>query len=158
MLMPMLLCLCTRLHLFKWKCSKGSNILKCYYNSKYLFSIWIFKTLSYSCDAKLNFQHDYLFSVTWSFRNHSNMLLWCWINISYYYWCWKPLWYFIFLCTPQYIFFSLINRKFKRTAFFLIFFFVTLKMSLSLLINVMYPCWIKESMHLFQFSITNFKL
>ncbi len=72
-----------RLHLFKWKCSKGSNILKCYYNSKYLFSIWIFKTLSYSCDAKLNFQHDYLFSVTWSFRNHSNMLLWCWINIFF---------------------------------------------------------------------------
>ncbi len=114
-----------RLHLFKWKCSKGSNILKCYYNSKYLFSIWIFKTLSYSCDAKLNFQHDYLFSVTWSFRNHSNMLLWCWINIFFLLLMLKTI--VILLCTSQYIFFSLINRKFKRTAFFLIIFFCNIK-------------------------------
>ncbi len=31
------------------------------------------------------------FSVTRSFRNHSNMLIWCSINIYYYYQCWKWL-------------------------------------------------------------------
>jgi len=36
--------------------------------------------------AKLNFP---VFSVTWSFRNYSNMLIWCSRNISYYYQCWK---------------------------------------------------------------------
>jgi len=30
-----------------------------------------------------------VFSVTWSFRNHSNMLICCSRNISYYYQCWK---------------------------------------------------------------------
>jgi len=30
-----------------------------------------------------------VFSVTWSFRNHSNMLIWC-LNISYYQ-SWKQL-------------------------------------------------------------------
>ncbi len=34
-----------------------------------------------------------VFSVTWSFRNHSNMLIW---NISYYYYCWKQLYCCIF--------------------------------------------------------------
>jgi len=29
-----------------------------------------------------------VFSVTWSSRNHSNMLIWCSI-VSYYYLCWK---------------------------------------------------------------------
>jgi len=32
-----------------------------------------------------------VFSVTWSFRNHSNMRIWCSRNISYYYQCWKQL-------------------------------------------------------------------
>jgi len=36
--------------------------------------------------ATLNFQHP---SVTWSFRNHANMLIWCWRII--YYQCWKQL-------------------------------------------------------------------
>jgi len=34
----------------------------------------------YSCHAKLNFQHHYS-SVTWSFRNHSNMPICCSRNI-----------------------------------------------------------------------------
>jgi len=36
--------------------------------------------------AKLNVQHA-VFSVTWSFRNHSNMMICCSRNISYYYQC-----------------------------------------------------------------------
>jgi len=35
-------------------------------------------------------------SVTWSFRNHSNMMIWCSKNISYYYQCWKQLFTFLF--------------------------------------------------------------
>jgi len=30
-------------------------------------------------------------SMTWSFRNHSNMMIWCSRNIQYYYQCWKQL-------------------------------------------------------------------
>ncbi len=37
-----------------------------------------------------------VFSVTWSFRNHSNMLICCSIYISYNYQCWKQLCCFIF--------------------------------------------------------------
>jgi len=41
--------------------------------------------------AKLYFQELYtVFSVTWSFRNHSDMLMWCSGKISYYQ-CWKQL-------------------------------------------------------------------
>ncbi len=36
-----------------------------------------------------------VFSVTWSFRNHSNLLIWCSRNISYYQ-CWKHLCCLIF--------------------------------------------------------------
>jgi len=32
-----------------------------------------------------------VFSVRWSFRNHSNMLIWCSRNVSYYYQCWNQL-------------------------------------------------------------------
>jgi len=31
-----------------------------------------------------------VFSVTWSFRNHTDMQIWCSRNISYYQ-CWKQL-------------------------------------------------------------------
>ncbi len=55
----------------------------------------IFLNTIYSCDAQLNFQHHYS-SVTWSFRNHSNMLIWCSWNM-YYYQCWKKLCQFSFL-------------------------------------------------------------
>jgi len=30
-------------------------------------------------------------SMTWSFRIHSNMMIWCSRNIQYYYQCWKQL-------------------------------------------------------------------
>jgi len=38
-----------------------------------------------------------VFSVTWSFRNHSNMLICSSRNISYYYQCWNQLCCLIFL-------------------------------------------------------------
>jgi len=34
-----------------------------------------------------------VFSVTWSFRNHSNMPIWCSRNIPYCSQCWFPLFY-----------------------------------------------------------------
>jgi len=48
--------------------------------------------------VKLYFQHPYTpaASVTWSFRNHSNILIWCSRNISYYYQGWKQLCCLIF--------------------------------------------------------------
>jgi len=49
-----------------------------------------------------------VFSVTWSFRNQSNMMIWCSRNIPYQ--CWKQLWCFVFLWKS-------LNRKFKRTTF-----------------------------------------
>jgi len=30
-------------------------------------------------------------NVTWSFRSHTNMLIWCSRNISCYFQCWKQL-------------------------------------------------------------------
>jgi len=56
-------------------------------------------------------------SVMWSFRNHSNMIIWCLRNI---YQCWEQLSCLIFLwklCYNPYqrIFqYSLINRKFNE--------------------------------------------
>ncbi len=45
------------------------------------------------CDDKAEFSAAITpgFSVTWSFRNHSNMLICCSRNIYYYYQCWKQL-------------------------------------------------------------------
>ncbi len=40
-------------------------------------------------------------SVTWSFRNHYNILICCLRNISYYYQCWKQLCCLIFLWNPD---------------------------------------------------------
>jgi len=39
---------------------------------------------------KAVFSASLVFSVTWSFRNHSNVI-WCSRNISYYCQCWKQL-------------------------------------------------------------------
>jgi len=52
----------------------------------------------YSFDAKAGFLESLLclitvFSVTQSFRNHSNMLICCSRNVSYYYPCFKQLYY-----------------------------------------------------------------
>ncbi len=62
-----------------------------------------------------------VFSVTRSFRNHSNMLIWCSINIYYYYQCWKWLCRLIFCGNHNKVLFirffsedSLIKRKGKN--------------------------------------------
>ncbi len=69
--------------------------------------------ISYFCDQSLIFSIIIpVFSVTWSFRNHSNMQM--------YNNCWKLLCCFNFLgglFWGRYFFlYSLINKKFKRTA------------------------------------------
>ncbi len=46
--------------------------------------------------------HYCVISVTCYFRNHSNTLIWCLSNISYYYECWKQLCCFICLWKPWY--------------------------------------------------------
>jgi len=45
--------------------------------------IVIFLRVMYSCGGSWM-----CFSVTWSSRNHSNLMIWCSRNISYYYQCW----------------------------------------------------------------------
>ncbi len=68
------------------------NIVKYVDNLKELFSIVI-----YSCDGKAEFSVVItpVFSVTWSFRNYSNMWNWCSRNISDYYQCWKQFTIFV---------------------------------------------------------------
>ncbi len=85
------LCTVSKMHSKK----NNSNIVKYYYNLKYTF--YLNFIVIYFCDAKLNFQHSILFqrssSVTWSFGNNSDMLIFS----IYSHQCWKPflwkLWY-----------------------------------------------------------------
>ncbi len=75
-----------RLHLFDHEYSINSNIVKYYYNSKELFSILIYLKCNLLLWLKLNFSIiTAVFSATWSFRNQSNILIWCSRNISDYY-------------------------------------------------------------------------
>ncbi len=67
-----------------------------------VFNFYIFKIKNISSVGKAEF---FSFSVTWSFRNYSNMLIWCSRNISYYQ-CWKQLIYLIFLCKLWYSLFQ----------------------------------------------------
>ncbi len=86
-------------------------------NSKQLFSILIYIRM-YFISVMQSWIFSIIipvFSVTWSFRNHSNMLICCSRhNSSYQYW--KQLCCKILLWKPWYIF-SLMNRKLKRTQF-----------------------------------------
>jgi len=89
------------------------NIVKYYDNLKWLFSILIyFKMYFESWIFNIITVADYtsVLCNTWSFRNQSKMLILCSKNINYYFQCWKQL------CTifPHN---SMMNRKFKRTAF-----------------------------------------
>ncbi len=87
--------------------SRNITILNIYSN--------IFSNVIYCCDAKLNFSIiTPVFSVTWSFRNHSYILIWCSRNISYYQ-CWKQLCCFI-LWKPWYVLMLWSTVKFKITA------------------------------------------
>ncbi len=73
-----------------------------------------------------------VFSVTWFYKNHSNMLICCSRNISYYYQCWKQLCCLI-VGTDTFWW----VERFKRTAY-IYKSFVTLT-----LISWMHPCWVK---------------
>jgi len=66
--------------------------------------------------GKLNFQHHYS-SVTWSFRNHCNVIFYCSRNISYYYQYWKQLCCY-FCGKYDFFFYSLINAKFSIKIFY----------------------------------------
>jgi hypothetical protein len=81
------------------------------------FYLNIFWNVMYSCDGKVKFSAtiSQVFSVTWSFRNHSNMMIWCSRRISYYQ-CWNVVLLNIFEEIVTH-FFDLMNRRFKRKAF-----------------------------------------
>ncbi len=72
-----------------------------YYEILLQLKIWGFKFLYIlrynvsSCDGNADFSAAItpVSSATWSFRIHSNMLIWCSRNIYYHYKCWK-LYYF----------------------------------------------------------------
>ncbi len=100
----------------------------------------ICQTVIYCCDQSWIFSIiTPVFSVTWSFRTHSIMPICCSRNIYDYYQCWKQVRWSIVLWKPRYILFFRIhkmNRKWNEI--------VTLYISsLSLLINLMHPLWIK---------------
>ncbi len=70
----------TKAALFDQKYSKTVIMWKYYYNLRYFF--FLFKyilSVNYSCDGKAEFSAAItpVFSVTWSFRNHSDLLTWC---------------------------------------------------------------------------------
>ncbi len=72
------------------------------------------------CEVKLYFQHHYSsLQCHMIFRNQSNMLIFCSRNISDYYQCWK----LNILVDTFSIQDSLMNRKFKRAPFVLIYIF-----------------------------------
>ncbi len=76
----------------------GQKSINCEILLQIKISIFILidlKMYFYSCSAKLHFQKSLWYSVTWSFRNHCNMLICCLRNISYY--CWKQSSCLIFL-------------------------------------------------------------
>ncbi len=103
--------------------------MKYSYNLKELYSILIhFKMLFIPVMAKLNFP---VLGVTWSFRNHSNMLICC---STFYLLLLSMLksvkLLIIFLCIPWYIFRILWWTKFK------IIFFCDFNF------NLMHLCWI----------------
>ncbi len=72
------------------------------------------------------------------FRNHSNMLICCLRNISHYYQFWKQLFCFIFLIYFSGFFFLFLWWKFIHYTIYML--YISL---LSLLINLLHPCWIK---------------
>ncbi len=72
------------------------------------------------CEVNLYFQHHYSsLQCQMIFRNQSNMLIFCSRNISDYYQCWK----LNILVDTFSIQDSLMNRKFKRAPFVLIYIF-----------------------------------
>ncbi len=73
-----------RLHLFDQK-YKNNNIVKFYYISILLLYYNIITVYILKCDFLWWQSSQYaVFSVTWSFRNHSNMLICCSRNHFYY--------------------------------------------------------------------------
>ncbi len=66
-----------------WNCiiTQNNFFIWMYYKMSFIpvMQSWIFSIITQ------------VFTVTWSFRNHSNMLIGCSRNISYYYQCWKQL-------------------------------------------------------------------
>jgi len=52
-----------------------------------VFYVNIFQNVIYPCDQSWIITP--VFSVTWPFRNHSNMMIWCSRNIYNYHQCWK---------------------------------------------------------------------
>ncbi len=62
------------------------------YNNCFL---WIYRKMQFMMQSWIFSIITPVFSVTWSFRNHSNMLICCSGNVSYCFQCWKQLCCFI---------------------------------------------------------------
>ncbi len=79
---------------------------------RFFFMLNSYKIL-HRCKATFSKAIIPVFSVTWPFRNHSNMIICCSRNISDYYQYWKHLSCFIFLWKLIHLIFLdfLINRK-----------------------------------------------
>ncbi len=94
----------------------GLLCVEYYYNVKLLFSILIyFKMKCIPVMVKL----DSVFSVMQSFRNDSNMLIWCSSKIYCNNQCWKQLSYLIFFVETLILFQDSLMKKKKILYFFL---------------------------------------
>jgi len=96
------------------------NVLKfLHVCSPRLYNYFLFwSNIIYSCDGKTEFSASLQYSVAWSFRNHSNMLIFCSGNISYYIITFVNINCLIFFVeTVVCSILSLMNRTFKRTVF-----------------------------------------
>ncbi len=115
-----------KLHLFDQKYNKTGILFQL------KITLNIFSNVIYSCDGKVEFSAA-ITPVTW---NHSNMLICCSTNYSYYYQCWKQLCCLIFMLKLGCIFQdSLINRHFISIL-------VTMqKFLLQILFNLKFTCW-----------------
>ncbi len=119
--------------------------------------MWIFITMQFIPVIKPEFSASLLqphYSVTWSFRNYSNMLICCSINISDSYQCWKQLCCFIFLWKVGYILCFGTDESSKEHLFEMEILCNIINALLSLLINLMHP-WLIKSIHLFKKSLTD---
>ncbi len=83
---------------WRWPCRTHHAPLSLMYKHTVTQILNIFKYIIYACDGKAEFSEAItIFDVTWSFRNHSNMLNWNSRNITFYHQCWKQLCYLIFI-------------------------------------------------------------
>ncbi len=78
-----------RLGLVRSKTTEKTTVVKHYiiFNSYLLYACILTCNLLLWCQSWIFSIYYFVFSITWSFRNHHNILIWCSRDISYYQCC-----------------------------------------------------------------------